>query len=158
MLKILTFLTLLWVAARFVYGIDFFPFVDLLGRYVSDQAYPVLGIGTVVALALPGITRAFEGFGWYSLMYSLAKLFFSLSTFLICLVSLAAVLFWFDLGVDVWSLLGLPALLPFIIASSAAFSLHIADFNYPVKEALVPLFMLAGLSLFIVILAVFYGV
>ncbi|ADH84798.1 hypothetical protein [Desulfurivibrio alkaliphilus] len=158
MLKILSFFTLIWVAARFVYGLDFAPLLELLEQFIVAHNYPLQAAGVLVALCLPGITRTFEGLGLYSLMYSLARLFFFLSTILVCLVSLAAVLFWFDLGVNLWAMLGLIAALPILIAGSAAFSLHIADFNYPVKASLVPLLMLAGLSAFVVFLAAYYGI
>lgn len=146
----LALIMVLWLVARFVYGVDFIPLVDLLGRLIAAFTYPLLGIGLLTALALPGITLVCNGLGFYTLMYSLAKLFFWLSSFLICLVSLVAVLFWLDLGVNLWGVLGKMALLPFFLAAGGAFSLHVADFNYPVKEALAPLLMLAGLSLLFV--------
>lgn len=154
MLKILALLTVLWLAVRFGYGVDFAPPVDLLGRFVELHAGPLFGFGGLACLGLPGVTYACNSFGFYSLMYTMARLCFWFSNLLICLVSLAAVLLWFDLGVNLWALLGKTALLPLLMAGSAAFSLHLADFNYPLKEALVPLL---GLTAFSLLLVTFYA-
>lgn len=154
MLKIIALIIVLWLSARFGYGVDFARPVDHLERLVELYARPLFGFALLACLALPGITYAFNTFGFYSLMYSLAKLCFWVSNILICLFATAAILLWFDLEVNLWALLGKTALLPLAMAGSAAFSLHLADFNYPVKEALTPLL---GLTLFSLLLVSFYA-
>ncbi len=150
MLTILALLLVLWLAARFAYEYDFVQLVDLMGQFVDAHTYLLFGLGVLTALVVPGIVLACESFRFYTLMYYLAKLYFWLSIFLVCLVSLAAVLFRFDLGINLWSLLGVTAVLPFLFAGSAAFSLQLADSYYPIKDSLFHLLLLAGLSLFLV--------
>lgn len=143
-------IVVLWLAGKFVYGLDFAQLGDQLAQYVAANSFSLMGYGILGGVALPGISLACRAMGLYSFMYTMDKLFFWLGQFLLCLVSLGAVIFWFDIGVNLWAVLGAVALLPFLALGSAAFSLYLFDFNYPLKEALLYHMALPVLSLLII--------
>lgn len=145
-------IVLAWLSARFVYGVDFGLVAEGLPELITTYRGNILMVTGLGAVGLPGLSLLCRGIGLYSAMYLLDKFFFWLGEFLVALVSFGAVLFWFQAELNVWSLLGPLAVVPFLVLASAAFSLKLFDFNYPVKEAL-----LGSLGLPVASLLVIWG-
>lgn len=141
---------LLWLAAHFVYGVDFAVLAEELTQLVAAHGSSVLLYAGASAVALPVVSLFFRGLGSYSVMYLLDKFCFWLGQFLVAVVSLVAVIFWFEAEANLWSLLGAVAALPFLMLVSAAFSLKLFDFNYPLKETLINSLGLPVLSFLII--------
>lgn len=148
---------LLWLAARFVYGVDFTLVADNMTQLVSNRGSAVLIYVGLGAMALPLVSLFFRGIGSYSLMHLLDRFCFWLGQLLVTLVSFAAVIFWFEAKVNLWGLLGPVASAPFLVLASAAFSLKLFDFNYPLKETLISNLSLPVLSLLIIWGSRFFG-
>lgn len=142
-----------WLITRFIYGVEWAPLLDQLAVVVEANRWALLVAGLLGAAALPVVSLACRGIGYYSLMFTMDKLFLSLGRFLVCLLAVGAIIFWFDSGVNLWSLLGITTLLPFAALGSAAFSLYLFDFNYPLKDVLGSAAILAATSLLVVSLA-----
>jgi hypothetical protein len=126
-----------WLTARFVYGVDFALLAEGLPALIAAQSTTLFMAAGLGAVGLPAVSLLCRGIGLYSAMYLLDKFFFWLGQFLVALVSCAAVLFWFTAEMNLWTLLGSLALVPFLVLGSAAFSLKLFDFNYPLKETLI---------------------
>lgn len=141
---------LLWLAAHFVYRVDFAPLADELAAFVAAHSTTVLMYGGFGAVALPVISLLCRALGGYAMMYLLDKCSLWLTQLLVALISFAAVVFWFETGVNLWAMFGPLGLLPFLLLVSAAASLKLFDFNYPIKETLTTSLCLAGLSWLII--------
>ena len=146
-----------WLTARFIYGVDFVLVAEALPQLVADRGPAVLIYTGLSAVALPVVSLFFRGIGIYAVMYLLDKFCFWLGQFLLALVSFAAVVFWFETEINLWSLLGPVASVPFLVLASAAFSLKLFDFNYPLKEMLIGSLGMPVLSVLIIWGSRFYS-
>lgn len=146
-----------WLTARFIYGVDFALMAEALPQLVAARGSAVLIYTGLSAVALPVVSLFFRGIGIYAVMYLLDKFCFWLGQFLLALVSFAAVVFWFEAEINLWSLLGPVAAIPFLVLASAAFSLKLFDFNYPLKEMLIGSLGLPVLSWLIIWGSRFYS-
>jgi hypothetical protein len=106
--------------------------------FLADNRTPLLASGLIGALALVSASLLFGGIGFFNILYVMAKAVYELVQLLLCIMTLAAMLFWFDLGVNFW-LEGGGALAIVLYAwlYGAAFSLRVFDFNYPVRDVLI---------------------
>jgi hypothetical protein len=97
----------------------------------------LLGGGLLGALALVCASLLFGGIGFFNILYVMAKAVNGLVQLVLCAMSVASLVLWFDLGVNLWVEGGGPlALVLYAWLYGAAFSLRVFDFNYPVKEVL----------------------
>ncbi|MEW6595111.1 MAG: hypothetical protein AB1413_09605 [Thermodesulfobacteriota bacterium] len=141
---------LAWLAARFVYGVDFTLVAEAVTSFVAARATALLVYAGLSAVTLPFVSLLFRGLGSYAVMYLLDRFCFWLGQFLVALLSAAAVIFWFETGVNLWGGLGATVALPFLVLASAAISLKLFDFNYPLKERLMGSLWLPVASLLII--------
>ncbi|HIJ91040.1 MAG: hypothetical protein OEV89_10095 [Desulfobulbaceae bacterium] len=108
----------------------------VVGFLVANHAV-LVGGGLFGVLALVFASLLLRGGGFFNILYAMARVVYELVQLLLCAMSLAALVFWFDLGVNFWlEGGGTLALILYAWFYGAAFSLHVFDFNYPVKEAL----------------------
>jgi len=146
----LAIIAVFWLAARVAYGVDFAGVPADIEPLIGAWRQLVLTYAALGALALPVVSLACRGVGFYTFMYLLDQICFWLSQVLICLISFAAVVFWFEAGVNLWHMLGVVALAPFFVLASAAVSLTLFDFNYPLRETLTAYLGLPLFSLLII--------
>ena len=105
--------------------------------FLADNRTPLLGSGLIGAFALVCASLLFGGIGFFNILYVMAKAVYELVQLLLCIMALATMLFWFDLGVNFWlEGGGTLAVVLYVWLYGAAFSLRIFDFNYPVRDAL----------------------
>jgi hypothetical protein len=97
-----------------------------------------LASGLLGALALVCASLLFGGIGFFNILYIMAKVVNGLAQLLLCAMSLASLLFWFDNpGVNLWlEAGGTLSVVLYAWLYGAAFSLRIFDFNYPIKDVL----------------------
>lgn len=108
----------------------------LFGFLAAYQTALLVG-GVLGVLALVCTSLLFGGLGFFNVLYMIAKGVYELAQLLLCAMTLAALVFWFDLGVNFWTEGGATlAVVLYTGLYGAAFSLHVFDFNYPVKEVL----------------------
>ena len=106
--------------------------------FLAANRTALLASGLIGAFALVCASLLFGGIGFFNILYVMAKAIYELVQFLLCAMALAALVFWFDLGVNFWQDGGgTLAMVLYVWLYGAAFSLRIFDFNYPVREALV---------------------
>lgn len=125
------------VAAFYFAGVTSAEALDAVFGFLADNRTPLLASGLIGALALVCASLLFGGIGFFNVLYLMAKAVYELVQLLLCIMALATMLFWFDLGVNFW-LEGGGALAIVLYAwlYGAAFSLRVFDFNYPVRDAL----------------------
>lgn len=105
--------------------------------FLAANRTALLASGLLGALALVCASLLFGGIGFFNLLYIMAKAVHELVELLLCLMTMAALVFWFDLGVNFWlEGGGTLAIVLYTWLYGAAFSLRIFDFNYPVRDAL----------------------
>ena len=105
--------------------------------FLAAHQMALLGGGLLGVLALVCASLLFGGIGFFNILYVMAKAVYELVQLLLCAMSLVALVFWFDLGVNFWlEGGGTLAIVLYAWLYGAAFSLHVFDFNYPVKDAL----------------------
>ncbi|MFH1020175.1 MAG: hypothetical protein V1782_06130 [Pseudomonadota bacterium] len=109
---------------------------QLLG-FLAAHHTVLLASGLIGALALVCASLLFGGIGFFNLLYVMAKAVNELVQLFLCALSLASLVFWFDLGVNLWlEGGGIMMIVLYAWLYGAAFSLRVFDFNYPVKEVL----------------------
>ncbi len=105
--------------------------------FLAANRTALLASGLLGVLALVCASLLFGGIGFFNILYVMAKAVYELVQLLLCAMSLAALVFWFDLGVNLWlEGGGTLAIVLYAWLYGAAFSLRVFDFNYPVKDVL----------------------
>jgi len=109
---------------------------SVLGFLAANRTM-LLASGLLGVIALVCASLLFRGIGFFNILYVMAKAVYKLAQLLLCAMSLAALGFWFDLGVNLWLEGG--GILAFVLLVwlyGAALCLRVFDFNYPVREVL----------------------
>ena len=141
------------VAAFHFAGVTSAEVLAAVFGFLAANRTALLTSGLIGALALVCASLLFGGIGFFNILYLMAKAVYELVQFLLCAVALAALVFWFDLGVNFWQDGGgTLTIVLYVWLYGAAFSLRVFDFNYPVRDAL-----LAYSALPFVCMAVIWG-
>lgn len=118
-------------------GVAALDMYDALARYVALNRLTLVGCGILLAALLAGASMLFSGAGFYNVLFAVAKIFYEMSQFAICGLTLLSVVFWFTIGENIWWSFGSTVgVVLYGMLISAAFSLRLFDFNYPIKETL----------------------
>lgn len=125
------------IAAFYIAGVTSAEALAAVSGFLADNRTPLLASGLIGALALVCASLIFGGIGFFNVLYLMAKAVYELVQFLLCIMALATMVFWFDLGVNFWfEGGGALAIVLYVWLYGAAFSLRVFDFNYPVRDAL----------------------
>lgn len=105
--------------------------------FLAANRTALLASGLGGAFALVCASLLFGGIGFFNILYVMAKAVYELVQLLLCAMVVGSLVFWFDLGVNLW-LEGGGTLVVVLYAwlYGAAFSLRVFDFNYPIKDVL----------------------
>ena len=120
----------------------------LMGFLAANQV-ALLTSGLIGAITLVCAAMFFGGLGFFNILYVMAKVVYELTQLLLCAMAIASLVFWFDLGANLWlEGGGTLAIVLYVWLYGAAFSLRIFDFNHPIKDVLLsfsvlPFFCLA---------------
>jgi hypothetical protein len=154
MITRLIIIALLWLGSVISYNPDYGALYSRALQYLHLYQGQVVGytmigsLGIVFSAFILGQLRSF------GLIHLLARIFFELSQLSICLLSFAAVVFWFDFGRNLWVALGfLLAAVPFVVLAASCVCFWIFDFNYPLHNRITRNLTLPALSLVIVLIA-----
>jgi len=105
--------------------------------FLAPHQTVFLASGLLGALALVCASLLFGGVGFFNILYFMAKVVTVVVQFFLCVLSLASLVFWFDLGVNfLVEGGGTLTIVLYVWLYGAAFSLRVFDFNYPVKDIL----------------------
>jgi uncharacterized YccA/Bax inhibitor family protein len=136
---------------HWVYGVEdsitYQYIVDLIAR---KQTF-FLGLGILGSGSLLISATMFESLGLYKITYGLSRILVRVSQFLIIFLAVLNIAFYVALSNNLIRDNGYLALiLLLLILGSSCWSLRIIDFNYPVRNAMVPVTVLALLSVILV--------
>ncbi len=134
-----------------VYGVEdsitYQYIVDLIAR---KQTF-FLGVGILGSGSLLISAAMFESLGLYKITYGLSRILVRVSQFLIIFLAVLNVAFYAALSNNLIRDNGYLALfLLLLILGASCWSLRIIDFNYPTKNAMVPVTILALMSVILV--------
>ena len=119
-------------------GITSAEVYESLMALLAANRTELVGGGLLGILALGCASLLFSGIGFFNILYVMAKAVFELIQLLFCAICLAALIFWFDLGVDFWLEGGeILTFMLYVWLYGAAFCLRVFDFNYPVRDTLI---------------------
>ena len=105
--------------------------------FLAANRTALLASGLLGALGLVCASSVFGGIGFFNILYLMAKAVYELVQLLLCAMTVASLVFWFDLGANLWLEGGGDlAIVLYAWLYGAAFSLRVFDFNYPVRDAL----------------------
>jgi len=125
------------VAAYYLGGFTSAEVLASVVGFLTVNRSVLLTAGLLGVLALICASLLFGGIGFFNILYVMAKAVYESVQFFLCAMSLATLIFWFDLGVNFWLEGGETlAFLLYVWLYGAAFSLRVFDFNYPVRDAL----------------------
>ena len=138
MLKDFVIFALLWLGARFAWGVDLAAFHEQMFRFVAEQQTSLLGSVVVVVFCLVLASYLCGTLRWYGLLYLLSRCSFELSQLVLVCISCDAVILIFNDGVNLWGQLGpLVVSLPFMTLAASCFGFWMYDFNYPLQDRIV---------------------
>lgn len=105
--------------------------------FLAANRTALLASGLVGAFALVCASLLFGGIGFFNILYVMAKAVYELVQLLLCAMVVGSLVFWFDLGANLWlEGGGTLAIVLYAWLYGAAFSLRVFDFNYPIKDVL----------------------
>ncbi|MBU2536929.1 MAG: hypothetical protein KKH22_00710 [Proteobacteria bacterium] len=126
------------VAALHFAGVTSAGMLDPMIALLGANRTALLAGGLLGALALVCASALFGGIGFFNILYVMAKGVFELVQLLLCAMTVAALVFWFDLGINFWQEGGGPlTIVLYAWFYGAAISLRVFDFNYPIRDTLI---------------------
>ena len=125
------------VAAFHLVGITSGEVLAPMLGFLAVNRVALLASGLLGALALVCASLLFGGLGFFNILYVMAKAVYELAQLLLSAMAVASLVFWFDLGANLWlEGGGTMAIVLYIWLYGAAFSLRLFDFNHPIKDVL----------------------
>jgi hypothetical protein len=141
---------LIIILNHWIYGVEDVIAYDFVVGFISSKQALFLTIGILGSAALL-IFSSMDGLGLYKITYGLSKLFVRLSQFFITFLCILNIVFYSAMSTNIMRDSGYVLLLALIlILGSSCWSLRIIDFNYHTRNALLPIGILAFLSVVLV--------
>jgi len=136
---------------HWVYGVEDVIAYDFVVGFITRHQALFLATGIIGSGALLVFSSMFEGLGLYKIAYGLSKLLVRISQFFITFICILNIVFYMAIGENLMRASGSIFLFSAILLlGSSCWSLHIIDFNYHTKNALLPVGVLAFLSVVLV--------
>ena len=141
---------LIIILSHWVYGVEDVIAYDYVIGFITSKQALFLTIGILGSAALL-IFSSMDGLGLYKITYGLSKIFVRLSQFFITFISILNIVFYVAIGENLMRNSGYIFLFVLIlIITSSCWSLRMIDFNYHTRNALLPVGILAFLSVVLV--------
>jgi len=151
MIKDFVLAAVIIILNHYVYGVEDLYSYEYLVSFFTQYKTPFLAGGTIGAIVLVLSSYMFESFGLYKISYGFSKIFVRVSQFLIMFIALLNMLFYLAIGANLMRDNGYYMLFVlFAILGASCMSLRIIDFNYHTRNVIVPISVLAVLSVLLV--------
>ncbi len=151
MIKDFVLAAIIIILNHWVYGVEDAYSYQYLVDFFSEYQTTFLAGGTIGAIALILSSYMFENFGLYKISYAFSKILVRVSQFLIMFLCLLNMAFYVALSENLMRNNGYFMLFVlYAILGASCMSLRIIDFNYHTKNVLVPVSILAVLSVILV--------
>ena len=147
-LAITIFLILL---AQGVYGVEDNESFNFLVDFLTQNQMSFLGIGVLCLIIVLVLSAVFEGIGLYKITYGLSKILVRLCQFFTTFLSVLNMTYYLKMGGNLLFGNGfLVIFLLFLIMGSSCWAIRVNDFNYHTKNAILPVAVLATMSILFV--------
>ena len=141
---------LIIVLNHWVYGIEDAIAYDFVVGFIAINKTTFLTTG-IIGSGVLLICTAIEGLGLYKITYALSKLFIRLSQFFITFLSLLNIVFYLVVSTNLMRDGGYVSIIVLaLILGSSCWALRIIDFNYATRNTIMPVFVLAAMSVALV--------
>lgn len=133
------------------YGVEDTISYDYLVGLITKQQTLFLAVGILGSGGLLLSATVFESLGLYKITYGLSKVLVRLSQFLITFLAILNIVFYAAIGTNLLRDKGYILLFTlFLILGASCWALRIIDFNYHTKNAMVPVGVIAVMSIILV--------
>lgn len=150
-LKDIALTTVVIFLNHWIYGIEDAYSYNYIVELIARKQLLFLSIGIVGSIALLASAVLFETLGLYKITYGLSLILVRVSQFLITFLALLNVAFYVSLGNNLLHDNGyLAVFLLSVILGASCWSIRVIDFNYPVKNTILPVGILTLVSLMLV--------
>ena len=151
MIKDFVLAAVIIILNHWIYGVEDTYSYQYLVDFFSAYKTAFLAGGIIGAILLILSSYMFENFGLYKISYACSKILIRVSQFLVLFLALLNMAFYVALGDNLMRDNGYFMLFVlYAILGASCMSLRIIDFNYHTKNALVPVSVLAALSVILV--------
>ena len=134
-----------------IYDVDNETAYDALVTLIAENQGSFLGTGAIGIVFLLGFSAIFEQIGVYKITYGMSKAFARLSQLSISFLSILNVIFYATTGGNFLFQSGyINIIFLFIILGASCWTIRLNDFNYHSRNAMVPVGMLAVMSILLV--------
>lgn len=138
---------LIIILNHWVYGVEDFYAYDFVLNFISKNQTLFLAIGTLGSGALLFCSTMFEGLGLYKITYGISKVFVRLSQFFITFLTILNMGFYFAINQNLMRDGGyFMLIILFVILGVSCWALRLIDFNYHTRNAMLPVIILALVS------------
>ena len=140
---------LIIILNHWVYGVEDVIAYDFVVGFLTRHQALFLTTGILGSVALLFFS-SMDGLGLYRITYGLSKLFVRLSQFFITFLCIVNIVFYVAIGVNLMLDGYILLFVLILILGSSCWSLRIIDFNYHTRNAMMPVGVLAFLSIVLV--------
>jgi hypothetical protein len=141
---------LIIILNHFVYGVEDTVSYKFVVDFMATNKTFLLTSGILGSGALL-IFTSLEGLGLYKVTYVISKVFIRLCQFFITFLSILNIVFYSAMSINLMRDGGYVTLFAFMLTlGSCCWALHIIDFNYSTKNTMLPIGVLAAMSVVLV--------
>ncbi|MFZ5774841.1 MAG: hypothetical protein ACOY3Z_05100 [Thermodesulfobacteriota bacterium] len=132
-------------------GVGLGEFFVSQAALVAASPTAIVGGGILAVVALAVLLLGLGKMGMYSLAFVLARLCLEAFKLLVCVMAVSSLTLWFGFGIHFWRDGGIPiAVVLHVWLWGVAATLHLIDFNYPLRGVFVDYSVLTALCLALV--------
>jgi hypothetical protein len=141
---------LIIILNHWVYGVEDTVSYDFVVNFITGKKTLFLATGIIGSIVLL-VSTSIEELGLYKVTYAISKIFIRLCQFLITFLSILNIVFYSAGGMNLLRASGYSSLIVlFMILGSSCWTIRANDFSYNTQNALVPVGVLAFLSVVLV--------
>jgi hypothetical protein len=151
LLKDFALTALIIILNHYFYGVEDSVAYKFIVDFMAQNQTMFLAGGILGSIGLLVFSTMFEGLGIYKITYALSKVFVRLSQFFITFITLLNIVFYAAIGYNLMRDNGYFLLFVFgLVLGASCWSLRMIDFNYHSQNAILPVGILAFMSIFLV--------
>ncbi len=142
---------LIIILNHWIYGVEDTISYEFIVNFIARNQALFLAFGILGSITLLLSSSMFENLGLYKITYALSKILVRVSQFLIIFISILNIVFYAAMGNNLMRDNGYLLLFSCaLILSASCWALRIIDFNYHTKNAVLPVSVVAFMSIVLV--------
>jgi hypothetical protein len=143
--------TLVIILNHWIYGIEDTIAYEFIVNFIAKNRTFFIASGLVGSIVLLFSSAMFENLGLYKITYGLSKILIRVNQFLITFLAILNIVFYASFGNNLMRDNGYLLLFSLaLILGASCWALRIIDFNYHTKNAVMPVGLLALISVILV--------